>query len=122
MMLYKYLKLFYKVLAFPFKATRGFRNRLFLFFIPNISAFLQRRVLISSYPVCEQKTLLTGRGIVEIGSNCTFGYKLGGFHRGGVIEIQPRYPEGHIKIGNNITTYNNIFFVQQTGLKSVTIH
>jgi acetyltransferase-like isoleucine patch superfamily enzyme len=62
------------------------------------------------YPICEQKTLITGLGVVEIGSNCTFGYKLGGFHRGGSIEIQPRYKGSKIKIGNNVTTNNNLFF------------
>lgn len=82
-MLYGFVKFIYKTLAFPFKVTRRFRNRMFLFIIPNIPAFLQKRILISSYPVCEQKTLITGCGIVEIGKNCSFGFKPGGFHGGG---------------------------------------
>ena len=108
-MLFKLFKLIYKILVFPFKVTRRFRNRLFLFIIPNIPALLQKRVWMSSYPVCEQKTLITGFGKVEIGKNCHFGYKPGGFHRGGAIEIQPRYPKAYIKMGNNISTNNNIF-------------
>ena len=108
-MFYRFLNFIYKILAFPFKVTRRVRNKLFLFIIPNIQAFLRKKVLMSSYPVCEQKTLITGCGIVEIGKNYTFGYKLGGFHRGGAVEIQPRYPEAHIKISNNIASNNNIF-------------
>jgi acetyltransferase-like isoleucine patch superfamily enzyme len=46
---------------------------------------------------------------VKIGKKCAFGYKLGGFHRGGSIEIQARYKNSVIKLGDNIATNNNIF-------------
>jgi acetyltransferase-like isoleucine patch superfamily enzyme len=64
--------------------------------------------LSSEKPVCLQKTYITGLGIVEIGDNCFFGCKLGGFHRGGSIELQARYKNSKIKVGNNIATNNNI--------------
>lgn len=34
---------------------------------------------------------------------------MGGFHHCGSIEIQPRYIKSYIKIGNNVSTNNNIF-------------
>jgi acetyltransferase-like isoleucine patch superfamily enzyme len=60
-------------------------------------------------PNCNQKVKLTGAGHIYIGRNCMFGFKLGGFHCGGCIEIQPRYNNSIIKIGNNVATNNNIF-------------
>jgi len=70
---------------------------------------LKKIKLAGSQPVCNQKTMITGCGIVEIGNQCTFGYKPGGFHRHGCIEFQPRTHDSIIKIGNNINTNNNIF-------------
>lgn len=49
-----------------------------------------------------------GAGIVEIGNGCSFGYKLGGFHKGGRIELQARYKDSRIKVGSNVYTNNNI--------------
>lgn len=46
---------------------------------------------------------------MEIGNDCVFGFKLGGFHRGGSIELQSRYPDSMIKLGTNISTNNNVF-------------
>lgn len=46
--------------------------------------------------------------MVEFGKGCSFGYKMGGFHKGGSIEFQARYENSRIKIGNNIWTNNNI--------------
>jgi len=60
-------------------------------------------------PVCNQRTKVTGEGKVEIGTGCIFGYKLGGFHRSGMVELQPRYANSLIRIGNNVATNNNIF-------------
>jgi len=53
--------------------------------------------------------LFTGQGSVSVGDNCTFGFKLGGFHRSGSIEIQARYVKSIVRIGNNTSTNNNIF-------------
>jgi acetyltransferase-like isoleucine patch superfamily enzyme len=94
---------------FPFRITRVFRTRLINFIIPNASALVRKRVIYSLFPKCNQKTLITGRGTVEIGENCSFGYNLGGFYRGGVIEIQPRYLKSNIRIGDRVATNNNIF-------------
>lgn len=78
--------------------------------MPNLKVFINKRVLYSNYPSCNQKIIITGKGKVEIGKNCCFGYKLGGYFTNGVVEIQPRYSTAVIKIGDNVRTNNNIFF------------
>lgn len=82
----------------------------FLYFIyPNIINILRKRIICKTIPAFQQITLCKGKGIVQIGINCSFGYKLGGFNRGGSIELQARYKNSKVKIGNNISTNNNIF-------------
>jgi len=82
----------------------------FYWFLPNISPIFTHRIrLVANAPHCNQLTKVTGSGKIEIGSGCTLGYKLGGFHRGGMIELQPRYENSFIRLGNNIATNNNIF-------------
>lgn len=84
-------------------------RRLFNFIIPNLKFIISGRLSFKSIPSCQQMTLLTGSGTIQIGKNCSFGYKLGGFHRRGAIEIQPRYKSSKIVIGSNVSTNNNIF-------------
>lgn len=83
-----------------------FRN----YFLPNIKAIIKRKItLIENRPICRQYTKLSGAGRVEIGAGCFFGYKYGGFHRGGSVEIQSRYKNSIIKIGSNVVSNNNVF-------------
>ena len=82
----------------------------FNFIFPNFKSILYKRVIIKeNKALFMQFTLFNGAGKVIIGDGCSFGYKLGGFHKGGSIEIQSRYTNSLIKIGNNIATNNNIF-------------
>lgn len=104
------LKLIYKLLHRVGRSFVLYWKRLFLFVLPNISFILSNRLNCKDFPNCNQIVLLTGMGKIEIGKGCCFGYKLGGFHRGGSIEIQPRYKEAVIKIGDNLATNNNVFF------------
>lgn len=85
-----------------------FRN-FFYFIFPNKLNLLRNRIVYGSLPTFQQITLCQGLGIVEIGNNCAFGYKIGGFNRGGSIELQARYRKSLIRIGSNISTNNNIF-------------
>jgi hypothetical protein len=85
-------------------------KKFFYFILPNITFIINGRIKSRKYPICNQITFLTGAGTIEIGMNCMFGFKLGGFHRGGSIEFQPRYKNSHINIGNNVSTNNNLFF------------
>lgn len=103
----KFISLFVK---HPINRIKHIRKRYYNFIFPNMDFLISKRITCIKYPVCNQKTLLTGKGRIEIGDNCSLGYKLGGFHRGGSIEIQPRYANSIIKIGNNILTNNNLFF------------
>ena len=102
-MLNKILNLSYKALMFPFNFISAYWERLFNFVLPNVRVLLKKRVLFSMYPNCSQKTLITGDGTVEIGENCSFGYKLGGFYRGGSIELQSKFFKSHIKIGTALS-------------------
>lgn len=79
-------------------------------YIPNLIPLLAEQVLLEKgTPECIQKTKITGSGKVKIGSGCKFGYKMGGGYFNGTIEIQPRYKNSCIKLGNNIATNNNLF-------------
>jgi len=82
------------------------------FFLPNLRKIINGKMQIEKrYPICEQLTRITGLGRVEIGDNCFFGFKMGGFHKGGEIELQARYKNAVIRISNNVATNNNIFIV-----------
>lgn len=79
------------------------------FIIPNLKNIYKNRVTYINLPYCQQKTFTSGKGIVNIGENCKFGYKMGGFNKNGYIELQARYKNSFIKIGNNVATNNNLF-------------
>ena len=82
-------------------------RRLVYFVFPNI--FSKATYSYSSLPTFQQKTIISGKGKVVIGYKCGFGYKIGGFWRGGSVEIQPRHKDSCIIIGNSVHTNNNIF-------------
>jgi len=67
------------------------------------------RVSYITLPKCEQKVIITREGKVTIGKKCSFGYKLGGRNKYGVIEFQARADNANIIIGDNIATNNNVF-------------
>lgn len=79
------------------------------YLLPNIYPLLKQNVSWTTRPSFNQKIFFNGQGTVDIGANCSFGYKLGGFNYKGSIEIQARYKNSKIKIGNNISTNNNKF-------------
>jgi acetyltransferase-like isoleucine patch superfamily enzyme len=94
----------------PLFVINNWFRQLRYFVIPNsIKIFRNKIQFRGNWPKCDQLTCIRGNGIVIIGDNCNFGYKPGGFHRGGMIEFQPRYKDAEIVIGNNVATNNNIF-------------
>jgi acetyltransferase-like isoleucine patch superfamily enzyme len=105
----KLLKYIYYILIWPFDKTKNFYLRIFNFVIPNLFILWRKRIKFTDYPKFNQRTVFTGLGTIEIGDNCSFGFKLGGFHHRGSLEIQPRILKSHIKIGNRVATNNNIF-------------
>lgn len=107
--LYIALKKVYHFCIWPINLTKKFKYKYLNFVFCNFKPLFFKRIkFFGKLPACQQKTIITGLGTVEIGDNCTLGYKLGGFHRGGSIELQARYKNSHIKIGHNIATNNNI--------------
>ena len=86
-----------------------FKNKFFNFWLPNWKNILAGRIILAANVRFDQVTLFQGAGMVEIGERCTFGFRLGGFHRGGSIELQARYKNAKIRIGENVSTNNNIF-------------
>jgi len=98
--------MFKKILLNIYYNSTDFKRKLFNFTIPN---FFCKNLIEKGSSIYLQKTYITGNGKVEIGDKCSFGYNLGGFHRGGSIEFQSRYSNSFIKIGDNVATNNNIF-------------
>jgi len=80
------------------------------FHYSNLKALRRGQIeLIQEPPKCNQLTKVTGAGKVIVGNGCSFGYILGGRHRSGYIEIQPRYAHSKIVFGDNVFTNNNLF-------------
>ena len=88
---------------------RQYRKQLFYFLYPNRINIYRKKIVYSSIPSFNQVTLCLGQGTVEFGSGCSFGFKMGGFNWKGSIELQARFENSKIKIGNNVWTNNNIF-------------
>ncbi|HVW13934.1 MAG TPA: acyltransferase [Mucilaginibacter sp.] len=93
-----------------FSKVRAIFISVFNWSVPNALLLLNNRIkLTGKQPYCAQLTKVTGKGKIEIGKNCTFGYKRGGFHRRGMIELQPRGKNALITIGDHVATNNNVF-------------
>ncbi len=106
--MFNLLRFLYYLYRKPINWLGLYFRRYFNFIAPNKVNLIRHRIILSDFPSFNQITICEGAGIVEIGERCSFGYKLGGFHRGGSIELQARNKEARIKIGNNISTNNNI--------------
>jgi acetyltransferase-like isoleucine patch superfamily enzyme len=83
------------------------KRRLFNFIFPKF--FSGKKFKAANIPTCQQKVLITGKGEVIIGENCAFGSKLGGFYKKGYIELQARTQNAVIRIGDRVSTNNNLF-------------
>jgi acetyltransferase-like isoleucine patch superfamily enzyme len=91
------------------KHVKGIINRATIFIFPNLTKIIRHQLLVNGMPAVQQLVMITGEGIVSIGTNCFFGYVLGGFHKYGYIEFQARYKNSKIVIGNGVATNNNVF-------------
>ena len=117
-MVLKFLKKIYRLIRRFLKPFKIFKYKIINFYIINFKAITNNRVsLVSKNPICYQKTFITGMGNVKIGRGCIFGYKLGGFYRNGSIEIQPRYANTNISIGNNVATNNNLLIIAANSIE-----
>ena len=103
------LELIYRFLRKLLTVLRRIYNRYKYFLLPNLFAFTRKKILLGNKSSFNQRTFINGAGKVHIGHNCSFGFKLGGFHRGGSIEFQARYKNSQIILKDNISTNNNVF-------------
>jgi acetyltransferase-like isoleucine patch superfamily enzyme len=62
---------------------------------------------------CNQKIIVNGKGVVDVGSGTVFGYKLGGRFKNGYIELQARSANARILIGEKVSTNNNLFICSE---------
>lgn len=92
----------------PFRRVQPNYRRLIYFYLPNIKSFIEKKIHYESKPSFQQQVIIRGKGNVNLGKNCSFGFSLGGFNKYGTIEIQPRCANSLIKIGSNVFTNNNI--------------
>lgn len=79
------------------------------FYFGNLRAIYSRKLAYSKSLKAKQFLFCTGRGKINIGENCVFGFKMGGFHRNGLIELQARNASSIINLGDSIRTNNNLF-------------
>lgn len=94
-------------LIFIYNKVKASKQRFINFVFPNL--FTKTNYSYVTVPSCQQRTEITGLGKVTIGEKCGFGYRIGGFWRNGCVELQARYRNAEIIIGNKVYTNNNIF-------------
>ena len=95
-----------------YKVLKKYRNQFkyfFFFYLPNNRAIRKKRIIIKSPFHYSQKVIISGKGRVEIGENCQFGVKQGGYYKWGYCEFQPRYQNALIRFGRGVITNNNFF-------------
>lgn len=95
-------KILSKVIAFRTKVVRRFLILL-------RSKCSGTKVEIGARVTFNQKTIINGKGTVKIGDGVSIGYKHGGRFHGGVSEIQARYEDAIIEIGDRVAFNNNVF-------------
>jgi acetyltransferase-like isoleucine patch superfamily enzyme len=111
------LRFIYRILI-SIKRKQVFYYRFFFYLIaPNLKSILSKRLIYEKITSLQQIVICEGAGSVSIGNNCSFGYKMGGFNRRGGIELQARYQNSKIIIGNNVSTNNNIMLCAANYIK-----
>jgi len=64
-----------------------------------------------------QKTRITGRGTVVIGNNTTFSIPVGGRFKSTYCELQARYEDARIKIGENVAINNGLTIISAASVE-----
>lgn len=85
---------------------------------PNKRKIKNGTLKFKTKPICAQKIKVYGEGVLDIGTNCHFGYKLGGHIKKGYIDIQTRDKNAKVTIGDYVSTNNNLLIC---AIKSVEI-
>lgn len=102
MRIFKYPRVLFSIL-------RNRYNYLSCLYVLNIGKWLKKEVILKDRPSFNQRLRFTGAGEISIGLNCILGYKLGGRFYGAGIELQSRYKNSRINIGNNVSINNNLY-------------
>ena len=64
-----------------------------------------------------QKTRITGKGTVVIGNNTKFGIPAGGRFKSTYCELQARYEDARIKIGENVAINNGFTIISAASVE-----
>ncbi len=64
-----------------------------------------------------QKTRITGKGTVVIGNNTKFGIPAGGRFKSTYCELQARYEDARIKIGENVAINNGLTIISAASVE-----
>lgn len=100
------ISVYNKIISYSYKF-----KKIRFFYFPNLVILSKNQVFIEKGFNVNQITRFTGLGEIKIGSNVTFGYKPGGFYYGPGIELQVRTKFSKIKVGNNVSTNNNVLMI-----------
>lgn len=106
------LKVFQKLysgLSWRGKRLENLWNNFIYAYMINVNALKSGRIDIGDNVKFRQRIFFTGKGRIVIGANSSFGYKPGGFHYKGSIELQARAETSRIIIGESVSTNNNIY-------------
>lgn len=85
------------------------KNLIFKYYLYNLNNVFFKKIRWEKTPFINQRLIIDGLGMVEIGRKCVFGYRYGGRFRFGCIELQSRHKDSLIKLGSEISTNNNLF-------------
>lgn len=69
------------------------------------------RVTLGEKIVPQQKIRFLGRGRIIIGDRCNFGVRVGGGFWNSCCELQARYPDSELIIGNDVLVNNGLIIV-----------
>lgn len=92
-----------------FTKSLYFVKYLINFAVPNGIKLVRFRYDWQSMPSINQKLVIQGKGVIVLGKDCVFGYKLGGRYLLGYCELQPRYNDSKIIFGSRVSVNNNLF-------------
>ena len=113
-----YMKNIAKIMLAPLFFINNSLRQFRLFVFPNLfKLFKKNTKFLGNYPKCYQLLKLSGRGKISIGDDCHFGSKLGGFHKCGYVELQTRFIDAKIIIGNHVVSNNNIFICSANNIE-----
>jgi acetyltransferase-like isoleucine patch superfamily enzyme len=86
-------------------------NYFFYFLINNFKKSKKLKYFFIQIPTFNVRTIFRGQGSIFIGKECVFGSINGGAHKYGSVELQVRYPNAKIILGDQIWTNNNLLII-----------